>query len=84
MSSPIPVVVRQLLARTRTSVRAARPGSILILVVALLVLGPQRLPEVARSVGKGMRELKDSFSGVSDDDYADELEEERPTAKPVP
>lgn len=55
-----------------------------ILVVALLVLGPQRLPEVARSVGKGMRELKDSLSGVSDDDYADELEEERPTAKPVP
>ena len=51
-----------------------------ILVVALLVLGPQRLPEVARSVGKGMRELKDSLSGVSDDDYADEL----PTAKPVP
>jgi sec-independent protein translocase protein TatA len=56
-----------------------------ILVVALLVLGPQRLPEVARSVGRGMRELKDSLSGVSDDDYADELEEEqRPTAKPVP
>jgi sec-independent protein translocase protein TatA len=55
-----------------------------ILVVALLVLGPQRLPEVARSVGKGMRGLKDSLSGVSDDDYADELEEERPTAKPVP
>ena len=57
-----------------------------ILVVALLVLGPQRLPEVARSVGKGMRELKDSLSGVSDDDYADadELEDEHPTAKPVP
>ena len=55
-----------------------------ILVVALLVLGPQRLPEVARSVGKGMRELKDSLSGVNDDDYADELEEERPAAKPVP
>jgi sec-independent protein translocase protein TatA len=55
-----------------------------ILVVALLVLGPQRLPEVARSVGRGMRELKDSLSGVSDDDYADELEEERPAAKPVP
>jgi sec-independent protein translocase protein TatA len=56
-----------------------------ILVVALLVLGPQRLPEVARSVGKGMRELKDSLSGVTDDDYADELEEEqRPAAKPVP
>jgi len=62
-----------------------------ILVVALLVLGPQRLPEVARSVGKGMRELKDSLQGIGDepddDPYApDELEEERerPTAKPVP
>ena len=59
-----------------------------ILVVALLVLGPQRLPEVARSVGKGMRELKDSLAGIGDDDddayAADELEEERPTAKPVP
>jgi sec-independent protein translocase protein TatA len=58
-----------------------------ILVVALLVLGPQRLPEVARSVGKGMRELKESFQGIGDDDdqyAADELEEERPTAKPVP
>jgi len=58
-----------------------------ILVVALVVLGPQRLPEVARSVGKGMRELKESLQGIGDDDddqYADELEEERPTAKPVP
>jgi sec-independent protein translocase protein TatA len=63
-----------------------------ILVVALVFLGPQRLPEVARSVGKGMRELKDSLAGIGDDDddayTADELEEERPTerptAKPVP
>ena len=55
-----------------------------ILVVALLVLGPQRLPEVARSVGRGMRELRDSLSGVNDDDYPDELEDERPTAKPAP
>ena len=58
-----------------------------ILVVALLVLGPQRLPEVARSVGRGMRELKESFQGIGDDDdpyVADEVEEEAPTAKPVP
>ena len=39
-----------------------------ILVVALLVLGPQRLPEVARSVGKGMREFKESLSGDSRDE----------------
>ncbi|MEA2455459.1 MAG: sec-independent protein translocase protein TatA [Thermoleophilaceae bacterium] len=63
-----------------------------ILVIALLVLGPQKLPEAARSVGRGIRELKESLQGIGDDDdddaYADadaaELEEERPTAKPVP
>jgi sec-independent protein translocase protein TatA len=58
-----------------------------ILVVAQLVLGPQRLPDMARSVGKGMREFKESLSGLGEDDrdeYADELEEERPAAKPVP
>jgi sec-independent protein translocase protein TatA len=38
-----------------------------ILVIALLVLGPQKLPETARSVGKGMRELKASLSGEDDE-----------------
>jgi sec-independent protein translocase protein TatA len=47
-----------------------------ILVVALIVLGPKRLPEAARSVGRGMRELKQSLSG--DDDERDrDYEEER-------
>jgi sec-independent protein translocase protein TatA len=58
-----------------------------ILVIALIVLGPKRLPEAARSVGKGMREMKDALQGhdADDDPYADDaLEEERPTAKPVP
>jgi sec-independent protein translocase protein TatA len=40
-----------------------------ILVVALIVLGPQRLPEAARSVGRGMRELKESLT--MDDDERD-------------
>ena len=73
----------------------AAPGPleiVVILVVALLVLGPQRLPEVARSVGKGMREFKDSLQGIGDydddRDAADELEEgveedDRPAARPV-
>ena len=39
-----------------------------ILVVALIVLGPTRLPDAARSVGKGMREFKDSLSGDDDDE----------------
>ena len=41
-----------------------------ILVIALIVLGPQKLPEAARSVGKGMRELKESLT--ADDDSDDE------------
>ena len=39
-----------------------------ILVIALIVLGPAKLPEAARSVGKGMRELKQSLSGDDDDE----------------
>jgi sec-independent protein translocase protein TatA len=55
---------------------------IVILVVALLVLGPKRLPEAARSVGRGMRELKDSLAGVNDDrDEEDERELEREPAE---
>ena len=38
------------------------PELIVILVIALLVLGPKKLPEVGRSVGRGMREFKDSVS----------------------
>jgi sec-independent protein translocase protein TatA len=40
------------------------------------VLGPKRLPEVGKSLGKGMREFKDSLSGESDRD-----DDERPAIK---
>jgi sec-independent protein translocase protein TatA len=42
-----------------------------ILVIALIVLGPQKLPEAARSVGKGMRELKESLTADDGDDERD-------------
>ena len=42
-------------------------GLILILIVALLIFGPKRLPEMGRSLGKGMREFKDSITGKDDD-----------------
>lgn len=41
---------------------------IIVLAIALIVLGPKKLPEVGRSVGKGMREFKESISGDSRDD----------------
>ena len=40
-------------------------GLIVILIVALLVFGPKRLPEIGRSLGKGMREFKDSITTSS-------------------
>ena len=41
---------------------------VLILLVLLLVFGAKRLPEMGRSLGKGMREFKDSVSGLDDRD----------------
>jgi sec-independent protein translocase protein TatA len=41
---------------------------LILLLVVLLVFGPKRLPEMGRSLGRGMREFKDSVSGKDDDD----------------
>ena len=38
---------------------------VLLLLLALLLFGAKRLPEIGRSVGHGMREFKDSVSGNS-------------------
>jgi sec-independent protein translocase protein TatA len=44
------------------------PGEIVILVVILLlVFGSRRLPEIGRSLGKGMREFKDSVTGKDEE-----------------
>lgn len=45
---------------------------IVVLIIALVVLGPKKLPEVGKSLGKGMREFKDSISGMSADDDPEE------------
>ena len=57
---------------------------ILILAIALIVLGPKKLPDAGRSIGKGMREFKDSLSGDNDHDRDrdfDRDEDERPALK---
>lgn len=49
------------------------PGNIgpleilVVLIIALVVFGPKRLPELGQSLGKGIREFKGSLSGDSDD-----------------
>jgi sec-independent protein translocase protein TatA len=54
------------------------PELLIVLVIALIVLGPKKLPEVGRSVGNGLREFKESLSGESSrrDD-----EDERPALR---
>jgi len=37
---------------------------LIVLIVALLVLGPKKLPDVGRSLGKGIRGFKDTVSGA--------------------
>ena len=61
---------------------------ILILAIALIVLGPKKLPDAGRSIGKGMREFKDALSGDNDRDRDrdrdrdfDLDEDERPALK---
>jgi sec-independent protein translocase protein TatA len=46
---------------------------ILLLLLALLLFGAKRLPEIGRSLGRGMREFKDSVSGKDDDEEPAEL-----------
>ena len=43
---------------------------IVVLIIALIVFGPKRLPELGNSLGKGIREFKDSVTGDNKDDDA--------------
>ena len=52
---------------------------VIVLVIALIVVGPKKLPELGRSLGGGMREFKDSITGRSESQY-EELEAEETRA----
>lgn len=57
------------------------PEMIVILVIALVVIGPQKLPEIAKSLGKGLAEFKkaaDDFRQGIDDEAKVAEEKERP------
>jgi sec-independent protein translocase protein TatA len=51
---------------------------LVILVIALLVLGPKRLPEAGRSLGRGMREFKDGITGPREAEAVEPAEAGRP------
>jgi sec-independent protein translocase protein TatA len=55
---------------------------IIILVIVLVIFGPKRLPDLGRSLGRGMREFKDSVTGK--DKEQEELEAARAADKPEP
>ena len=58
---------------------------IIILVVVLVIFGPKRLPDLGRSLGRGMREFKDSVTGKDHDELPEvAVEKPEPTAATTP
>jgi TatA/E family protein of Tat protein translocase len=60
---------------------------LILLLVLLLIFGAKRLPEMGRSLGKGMREFKDSVTGVEEavsTTTPTPTQAELPTASPDP
>ena len=56
----------------------------IVLIIALIVFGPKRLPELGKSLGKGINEFRDGMSKIgSDDDKDDEDEEEEEDFTPA-
>lgn len=58
-------------------------GALVIILVLLLVFGPKRLPEMGRSLGRGMREFKDSITGSDAGDEPDKVELTPPAQAPA-
>jgi sec-independent protein translocase protein TatA len=58
---------------------------VIILVIVLVIFGPKRLPDLGRSLGKGMREFKDSVTGKDTDELPEgAVEKPEPTAAAAP
>ena len=57
---------------------------VIILVIVLVIFGPKRLPDLGRSLGKGMREFKDSVTGKDNELPEGSVEKPEPTAATTP
>jgi sec-independent protein translocase protein TatA len=55
------------------------PELIIVLVIALLIFGPKRLPGLGRQLGTGMREFKESITGKDDKDSRDDDDDDDDT-----
>jgi sec-independent protein translocase protein TatA len=55
---------------------------IVVLIIALVVFGPKRLPELGSSLGRGIREFRETVSGDKPDDSAREIDRPQATAPP--
>jgi sec-independent protein translocase protein TatA len=47
---------------------------IIVLIIVLVIFGPKRLPDLGRSLGRGMREFKDSVTGKDKDKEQEQLD----------
>jgi sec-independent protein translocase protein TatA len=59
----------------------------IVLIIALVIFGPKRLPDLGKSLGSGMREFKDSLTGKDDDedeDDEDQAQLEAAASQPQP
>ena len=54
-----------------------------VVIIALIVFGPKRLPELGKSMGRGIREFRASISGKDDDEKKPEIESGALDGEPV-
>lgn len=59
------------------------PGLILILVIALVIFGPSKLPEIGRAFGRTLTEFKNATKSLVSDTDKEEEEEKKPLLKTV-
>ena len=57
---------------------------VIILVIVLVIFGPKRLPDLGRSLGRGMREFKDSVTGKDNELPEGTVEKPEPTTAATP
>jgi sec-independent protein translocase protein TatA len=56
---------------------------VVVLIIALIVFGPKRLPELGNSLGRGIREFRSTITGDKDDDDDSQAIEASPAGRPT-